>query len=353
MRFLILDSYYPEPIRLAYDRQPGLEERPWTEQLAAIYALGFARADFLPRHLQQLGHEATQLIINAEAVQRQWARAHGLRLPRTNWLARVVEAQVEAIDPDLLFNCDLLQLPAPTLRRLRGRRRRLLIGECAYPVPPTLRVDGYDLLVSSAPHYVARFQAAGLRAALWRHAFEPAVLDALGPEPLRTGVVFIGSIGTHHRRRTALLETLSRQVPLQCYGRGAEELAPDSPLRRCLKPPVWGYEMYRQLRQAQVAVNLHVDAAEEFAGNMRMFEITGVGTLLVTDWKRNLEELFEPGQEVVAYRTSEECVEQVQHYLAHEEARQTVAAAGQRRTLRDHTYAHRVQELIELITRDG
>jgi spore maturation protein CgeB len=40
-----------------------------------------------------------------------------------------------------------------------------------------------------------------------------------------------------------------------------------------------------------------------------------MGSLLVTDWKKNLHEMFEPGKEVVAYRSAEECAEMVQYYL--------------------------------------
>ena len=45
--------------------------------------------------------------------------------------------------------------------------------------------------------------------------------------------------------------------------------------------------------------------AKSYANNMRLYEATGVGALLVTDWKENLGEMFEPGKEVVAYRSPE------------------------------------------------
>ena len=41
---------------------------------------------------------------------------------------------------------------------------------------------------------------------------------------------------------------------------------------------------------------------------MRLFEATGSGACLVTDWKENLGELFEPDVEVVTYRSVAECV---------------------------------------------
>ena len=85
------------------------------------------------------------------------------------------------------------------------------------------------------------------------------------------------------------------------------------------------------------------------ANNMRLYEATGVGSLLVTDAKQNLAELFEPGREVVAYCDADDLVEQARHYLAHEDERRAIAAAGQARTLRDHTYAVRMRELAPML----
>ena len=57
----------------------------------------------------------------------------------------------------------------------------------------------------------------------------------------------------------------------------------------------------------------------------------------------------QPGKEVVAYRTAEECAEMVQYYLEHDKEREAIASAGQRRTLRDHTYYQRIQEFEAIV----
>ena len=74
-----------------------------------------------------------------------------------------------------------------------------------------------------------------------------------------------------------------------------------------------------------------------------------MGALLMTDWKENLHELFEPGKEVVAYRSSDQCAELVRYYLEHDNEREAIARAGQERTLREHTEYQRTQELIEIV----
>jgi spore maturation protein CgeB len=54
---------------------------------------------------------------------------------------------------------------------------------------------------------------------------------------------------------------------------------------------------------------------------------------------------------VAIYHTPEECVELARYYVDHESEREAIARAGQRRTLRDHTYKLRMQELSALLER--
>ena len=82
------------------------------------------------------------------------------------------------------------------------------------------------------------------------------------------------------------------------------------------------------------------------AGNARLFEATGVGTLLLTDFKDNLHALFAPDREVVAWHSIDDCLAKIDRYLSDEMARRTVAAAGQERTLSSHSYRHRVAEIL-------
>jgi spore maturation protein CgeB len=99
----------------------------------------------------------------------------------------------------------------------------------------------------------------------------------------------------------------------------------------------------------RLAFNNHIDISPVSASNMRLFEATGVGTCLITDEKQNLHELFEPGKEVVTYVSAEDCVEKVQYLIENENDRRAIAEAGQRRTLRDHTFKDRAARIDEII----
>jgi len=175
------------------------------------------------------------------------------------------------------------------------------------------------------------------------------VLKLLGSVKSRPAVVFVGGYTSNHTGGNRLFEHVAGQVPMDFWGYGEEGLPATSLIRRSFRGEAWGLQMYRILAESQIGLNRHIDLSERFANNMRLFEATGVGTLLLTDWKDNLHELFEVGKEVVAYRTPQECAELVKHYLEHDGERRAVAKAGQERTLRDHTYQQRMKELADIV----
>ena len=82
---------------------------------------------------------------------------------------------------------------------------------------------------------------------------------------------------------------------------------------------------------------------------MRLFEATGVGTCLLTDWKSNINDLYEADTELATYCSAEECIDKVRYLLEHEKERKAMAEAGQRRTLQDHTIYTRAEQLDNII----
>jgi spore maturation protein CgeB len=81
---------------------------------------------------------------------------------------------------------------------------------------------------------------------------------------------------------------------------------------------------------------------------MRLYEATGMGALLLTDQKRNLAEIFVPGEHVAAYTDAQDCVRQIHALLADDALRERIAAAGQQQAIQHQNYYRRVGEIIAL-----
>ncbi|WP_147819163.1 CgeB family protein [Salidesulfovibrio onnuriiensis] len=85
------------------------------------------------------------------------------------------------------------------------------------------------------------------------------------------------------------------------------------------------------------------------ACNQRVFDVPCCGAFLLTDHRDQIEDLFEPGREVVFYKDMDEIPALMDKYLNDAEARQRVAAAARKRVLAEHTYDHRVCAMLELL----
>jgi spore maturation protein CgeB len=389
MRVLIFNADYLRFQDWFYKREPELRFASYATQLAARNASQFGLADFYSKNFIALGHPAAEIHVNNPWLQSAWARERGISItpPAVDgvkrhsppaWLQRagapfkpmlrplarkiglsprldaqsteILLAQIEDFGPDLILNQDVFHVDAGLMRRIKGIGKPILVGQVGIEPPRGENWTVYDLMLSQLPRIVRSFRGAGVRAELSHLAFEPGILDALPPTPaMDVEVSFVGQVSVDHRQRIALLEAVARRFDLKFWGARPDTLPASSPLHRCFQGEVWGSEMYQVLRRSRIALNSHIDLAGREAGNMRLFEATGAGAFLLTDFKDNLHTLFEPDQEIGVWRSTADCLDKIDRYLHDDCERQHVATAGQSKTLLRHTYRHRVAELLDFI----
>lgn len=379
MRILIVNTDYPAFLEGLYAAHPALDAAPYADQLRVRNDSLFGSADFYSRNFVAQGHEAWDVHANNMAMQRAWAREQGGgAAPPSTGLQTLIDKtrpltirpplrylkpllrpfilkvkaapfatlgdQIRSYKPDVVLNQAMDEIPDGFLRELKPRIP-LLVGQVAAPLNLQTAFPSYDLVVSSLPNFVEDFRKQGIPAVFSRLAFEASVLDRFPERERDIPFSFVGSLTEDHASRIRLLETLVENTPLEFWGRIAASLPKRSPIWSRYRGPAWGAEMYTLLARSRITLNHHIGVAAEYANNMRLFEATGMGTLLVTDRKSNLHEMFEAGKEIAVYDSPESCVATVRRFLADQAARASVARAGQARTLRDHTYAQRTREM--------
>lgn len=82
------------------------------------------------------------------------------------------------------------------------------------------------------------------------------------------------------------------------------------------------------------------------AVNQRVFDVPATGSFLLSDYQEQVEGLFDPGSEIVCYRSPSEALELAREYLDRPKDRKAIASAARNRILHEHTYDHRLQTLI-------
>ena len=375
MRVFFLWYYYPWYLRSYYRGHAAAASLPFAEHRRRLLDDHFWWPADLAAHMAGRGYETEFVVGNAEALQKKWASENGVRFTEENWEREIIVEQVKRFAPDAVWVASHFEYFGPFLRQIRKHTGRVIlwVGE-PWPAPPD--VDGISVLITENPGTFKSVQHKFDRVLVTKPAFDPGILRALGPVEKRYDATVVGQFTKVHRRRAALAAHLLRHgVDLRLFGLVAEDTVDSalggvrlaawhllrrgrpreaaSALKRALRPtpdqrnldliarrispPVYGMDMHRVLAASRVTLNVHGDIAGSYAGNMRMFEATGVGACLLTEHSDNLESLFAPGREVLTYRTAEDLLETLRRVKAGDIDADGIARAGQRRTLREHT----------------
>jgi hypothetical protein len=303
-----------------------------------------------------LGVPAIEIVANSASLQQAWALEHRPELLQLSeeggqQLLTILEAQIRWWQPTVLYVQDINWLPAAFIKHVKPLVQ-MVVGQNACPLAPNLDLSPYDLLLTSLPHYVGKFRAMGVKAGYFPIGFDERLLQRHQTHrPRPHALTFVGGLGGYHSQGTQMLEAIAQELPLQVWGYGGEQLPADSTLRQRWQGEAWAEEMYGLLARSQITINRHIDIAECYANNMRLYEATGMGACLLTDAKVNLPALFEPDQEVVTYASPAEAVSKLKQLLAQPQTAAAIAARGQQRTLKEHTYNQRMGLLVELLQR--
>ena len=85
------------------------------------------------------------------------------------------------------------------------------------------------------------------------------------------------------------------------------------------------------------------------SSSSRPFELSAMAACIVANPYNGLEEWFEPEKEVIIVNSAEEAKDRYQFLLNHETDRIAIGNAARERVLKQHTFRHRAQELVDII----
>ena len=81
----------------------------------------------------------------------------------------------------------------------------------------------------------------------------------------------------------------------------------------------------------------------------RVFEITGSGGFLLTEYADYLEKYFEINKEIVVFKNQSELLEKIKYYTQNDDLRKKIALNGQKRVLKEHKYQDRLEYIFRKI----
>lgn len=357
MKFAVLDTVYQGYVDHLY-RDGTLAGKSWAEQYRATVDGGFPTLSAWVEPLESRGHETLDIWGNHMPLQRQWCiendAAHLLDRPARDENGRdlfvdIVIEQIRRFKPDVILGGYLYSFDTAFLNDCKPYYK-LAIGQHAAALPES-DFSGYDAIVSSLPNQVEWFTAHGVPGEFIKLAFDVRIGERLIHRPPAYDLMFAGQVSGDHKNRQAALLALGQTIDIDIFGALPWDEAALAKTRIRAHGALWGNELYQTIADSKIAFNCHIDAATTYANNLRLYEVAGAGALLLTDDKINMSDILIPGKECLAYRSVEECVALAKKYLADDDARNEIAAAGRRRMLAEHTYFHRVDRLLDVVAR--
>ena len=156
-------------------------------------------------------------------------------------------------------------------------------------------------------------------------------------------------VGSADLRRIFCLEKL-KKYNLIIYGskwNRNKQLMTDELKNKIIFNSIWGKKLHLLLNQSKIILNI---TRSTFYGietglNLRIFETLAAKSFLLTDYSNELDDLFIIGEEIETYQSTEELVDKIDYYLAHDVERNKIARKGYERYLKEYTWEARINKM--------
>jgi hypothetical protein len=366
MKICFLTQYYPAYLKSFYLRHPNVISLSYDEQFEEMIEDSFDWISLLLWRVKELGHEVHIIVANAEPMQKAWARENNPKLDLSNWQFTIPFEQIKKISPDVFWIDSIFQYYENFLPEIK-EYCKYIFAWTATPYPANLNLSVVDCMLSSHSHFAEQFKNKGKKCEMLLPAFEPLILERIpkkNASPI--SLSFVGGLSPLHINRTEIISKLVEQTDIEIWGYqrsiskntfsdfnklsyAITSFLKRQKIRSRHRGETWGLDMYDILHRSLMTLNVHAEIANNLSGNIRIFEATGVGSLLFTENTDNLKELFIPGTEVETYSSYDELLEKIKYYSLNNQERQVIAEKGQKKVLSQHTTLQRSQDWLNIV----
>lgn len=145
--------------------------------------------------------------------------------------------------------------------------------------------------------------------------------------------------------RLELLTAISKRYALDLY-------TPDRSLqlKNCINHGPVDYYDFAPYVFKKAKINLNISLRSILSGiPLRAFDIMGAGGFLLTNYQADFLDYFIPGEDFVFYDSQKDLLSKIDYYLNHETERAQIAKNGLQKISADHTYVHRVNEILSYL----
>ena len=195
-------------------------------------------------------------------------------------------------------------------------------------------------------------------------AADKIVLKGIFDEKFKADISFIGTYLPQKRNNfKKYVFPLKKKYNLKIYGqdwrfldrilgwiqRGGQYF--NIPYLRSFKRPQLKLEDEAKIYKSSIiSINIHEECQRRFGGdcNERTFKIPFCGGFEITDNVACIKKYFKDGEEIIIAKNKKDWFEKIKYYIENPEKRDKNMKAGRERVLKEHTYHHRVKQIIDI-----
>lgn len=147
----------------------------------------------------------------------------------------------------------------------------------------------------------------------------------------------------------ALLRDASRALPEARFAVRGTALGD---LGRVERLPYLSFSKLREYAcrsKLNLVITRQAHASVFASSSSRPFELAALGACMVCSPYEGIETWFEPDRELIVVHSAEEAADRMRWLLQHDAERRKMGRAARERLLKEHTFRHRAQQLVEIM----
>lgn len=374
-KLLEVASFYSKYLDDFYQKNDQIKFLSYEEHYKLLVNDCFAECDFIHPELQKFNVESKLVIYNDEKLQRKWKEENTYTT-----LFEILCGQIKEYKPDIIYFSDINVLTINQYDRLKELIPSTckLIGWHFTIVNNSLKklFSCFDQIYTGSKYIQSLLKPYCKNVQLLYHGFAPGILSKVLSTPRANKLVFPGSIfigeKIHNNRIDMFGQLYKQNIPCDFYGNIYGSFVPhtfkqyakwllifnkpsknrietEKKLLQSIKPSVFGLDYYNVINSYNICINQHAAIAGTGSGNMRMFEATGMGICLLTDYREENIDLFKCDEEIVVYNNYDELVDKAKYLINNPIKAQEIAKNGQNKTLNKYSYKQKAEKMNEYI----
>lgn len=376
LRFIRISSVYPEVASIIENEIRQNNDLNYKKTLNKVFSYGFGEKNNLSKELSKKNYKCEEIISNINSLQKKWTKEFFKNENDENILLE----QIKFYKSNIVYFNNYSLMDRKLLSEIRKLKhvKLIIVFHCS-PIDIRIakKLELADILVTCTDGYEKQInQLIKKKCYKICHAFNALNKNYENFKNRNIDIAFIGSLyvksGLHINRINLIFNLLkgfknsyiainfslknicqiiffffNTKIKLSIIEKLNLIYKIIYIYKNC-KKPIYGKKMINILSKSKILINTHIEDTK-YAGNMRLFEGTAAGCMVITDNKLGLKELFIPNKEIVTYNNINQLLKKINHYLKNMPKLIMIANKGKKKTVLNHSYKNRANQFHKII----